>query len=777
MDESIGFCNVGGLQEHIRCLKEIVLFPLIYKDLYEKFKIRPPKGVLFYGPPGTGKTLVAGALADECNRVHRRVSFFSLKGAECLTKWVGESEKHLRTLFEKAGQLNPSIIFFDEIDGLAPIRSSHHDQVHASVVSTLLALMDGLNTKGQIVVIGATNRIDAIDPALRRPGRFDRELYFPLPSFKARYEIIMVHAGRLSEQVDTSFMRHLANTTEGYCGSDIQALCSEALMCSVRRQFPEMYSAERPLDLSISELRVERRDFQKAKSKIIPAALRVSYTPRRRLPSKIRPLFGHTLYEAMDALRKTSQLSFIQDKKQQRQKMPDGSIPNVLKGFGKNFGSKQPGIICPHFLLVGSPKQGHTDHLAPAMLHCLEDLPVTTLDIMSLFETSARTPEEALIHKMKEARQSLPGVIYLPDICGWWNLVDEAARTVFLTIVRELDAENLPILLLATAHEKYGLLPGEIQKLFCDFHGQVFTVNNPSEKERREFFSRLLIRKASKPPSASDMSCNGQKQVLLCKVCVTLASSPPEEPEKKKSKSRKRKIKEVNPSPQGQPPEKCKGAVPSQQLNFYESPAGTSSMSTEKPGGCTISLAGMRNDELKQSTSSKNSASNSEKSSTGHRRKSHSSRSQKRQSKSTDIKSQLNPFENMSIEDDIQPYNYKSKGDDFHHDTCDGEDTLSSSSSLTSIGDEDMASEKQSAGSNDSKSNPVRIDRDRLEKLVNQAVNITEGCTLHAILILHSKLLHSISKYKDTLDRMNLPQELEENLEKFEESDDYHGQE
>ena len=155
---------------------EMVIFPLLYPEIFTKFNIIPPRGVLFYGPPGTGKTLMARALASECSQDGRKVAFFMRKGADCLSKWIGESERQLRLLFDQAYVMRPSIIFFDEIDGLAPVRSSRNDQIHSSIVSTLLALMDGLDNRGEIIVIGATNRIENIDPALRRPGRFDREL-------------------------------------------------------------------------------------------------------------------------------------------------------------------------------------------------------------------------------------------------------------------------------------------------------------------------------------------------------------------------------------------------------------------------------------------------------------------------------------------------------------------------------------------------------------------------------------------------------------------------
>jgi SpoVK/Ycf46/Vps4 family AAA+-type ATPase len=184
---------------------------LLYPDVFSQFDVQPPRGVLFTGPPGTGKTLTARALANsicagsgsvsgpsdgDATSIGiggRKVSFFMRKGADCLSKWVGEGERQLRLLFEQARRYQPSIIFFDEIDGLAPVRSAKQDQIHASIVSTLLALMDGLDSRGQVVVIGATNRPDAVDPALRRPGRFDRELLFPLPDAQARSAILDIH--------------------------------------------------------------------------------------------------------------------------------------------------------------------------------------------------------------------------------------------------------------------------------------------------------------------------------------------------------------------------------------------------------------------------------------------------------------------------------------------------------------------------------------------------------------------------------------------------------
>lgn len=207
VDSKIGFQTVGGLDRHVNALKEMVVLPLLYPEVFSRFDTQPPRGVLFTGPPGTGKTLTARALANSVSASapgegggdgsQGKVSFFMRKGADCLSKWVGEGERQLRLLFEQAKRYQPSIIFFDEIDGLAPVRSVKQDQIHASIVSTLLALMDGLDSRGQVVVIGATNRPDAIDPALRRPGRFDRELTFTLPDARARLSILDIHTGKL----------------------------------------------------------------------------------------------------------------------------------------------------------------------------------------------------------------------------------------------------------------------------------------------------------------------------------------------------------------------------------------------------------------------------------------------------------------------------------------------------------------------------------------------------------------------------------------------------
>lgn len=250
VNQNVTFDEVGGLDDRkspalvpwrysylsfidINSLKEMTLLPLLYPEVFHRFSLVPPRGVLFHGPPGTGKTLLARALAASCRANGKGISFFMRKGADCLSKWVGEAERQLRLLFEEARNQQPSIIFFDEIDGLAPVRSSKQDQIHASIVSTLLALMDGMDGRGQVVVIGATNRPDAVDPALRRPGRFDREFYFPLPNAEAREKILTINTrkweGWDSEKAKET-IQQLAKLTKGYGGADLRVCLSNILL-------------------------------------------------------------------------------------------------------------------------------------------------------------------------------------------------------------------------------------------------------------------------------------------------------------------------------------------------------------------------------------------------------------------------------------------------------------------------------------------------------------------------------------------------------------------
>lgn len=313
VDGNVTWESVGGLTKHVEALKEMVMLPLLYPEFYEKYNISPPSGVLFYGPPGTGKTLMARALASSCsvpdNRgptspygapnlgdgeetkpKRRNVTFYMRKGADCLSKWVGEAERQLRLLFEEAKRNEPSIIFFDEIDGLAPVRSAKQDQIHASIVSTLLALMDGMDSRGRVVVIGATNRLDAIDPALRRPGRFDRELGFKLPNVQDRTNILTIHTHKWNPPLSSRFITEIAEQTVGYCGADIKALCAEAALCSLRRVYPQVYGSQDKLLINLGKVVVSRGDFRSALKKVTPASHRSVGSFATPLPREVRCL-------------------------------------------------------------------------------------------------------------------------------------------------------------------------------------------------------------------------------------------------------------------------------------------------------------------------------------------------------------------------------------------------------------------------------------------------------------------------------------------------------
>ncbi|XP_077251357.1 P-loop containing nucleoside triphosphate hydrolases superfamily protein [Tasmannia lanceolata] len=263
-----GWESVAGLQDVIQCMKEVVILPLLYPEFFSTLGITPPRGVLLHGYPGTGKTLVVRALIGACSRGDKRIAYFARKGADCLGKYVGDAERQLRLLFQVAERCQPSIIFFDEIDGLAPRRSKQQDQTHSSVVSTLLALLDGLKSRGSVIVIGATNRPEAVDAALRRPGRFDREIYFPLPSVKDRSSILSLHTQSWPKPVAGFLLTWIAEKTAGFAGADLQALCTQAAMIALKRNcaLHELLSAAEKYPchgrrLSLPSLVVEERDW------------------------------------------------------------------------------------------------------------------------------------------------------------------------------------------------------------------------------------------------------------------------------------------------------------------------------------------------------------------------------------------------------------------------------------------------------------------------------------------------------------------------------------
>ncbi|MCK5402497.1 CDC48 family AAA ATPase [Candidatus Bathyarchaeota archaeon] len=261
--------DIGGLHEEIRKTREMIELPLRHPELFQRLGIEPPKGVLLKGPPGCGKTLLARAVATESE-----ANFFSINGPEIMSKFYGESEKRLRGIFEKAQKNSPSIIFIDELDAIAPKREDVTGEVERRVVAQLLALMDGLEARGNIIVIGASNRVNAIDQALRRPGRFDREIEIGVPDKKGRFEILQIHTRGMPLSTDVELKR-LSEITHGYSGADISALCREAAMKALRRYLPEINVEEEHIPPTILEkMEVTYNDFTTAYREITPTAMR-----------------------------------------------------------------------------------------------------------------------------------------------------------------------------------------------------------------------------------------------------------------------------------------------------------------------------------------------------------------------------------------------------------------------------------------------------------------------------------------------------------------------
>ena len=264
----VSYEDIGGLHEEILKVREMIELPLKHPELFDRLGIDPPKGVLLHGPPGTGKTLIAKAVANESG-----ANFYTINGPEIMSKFYGQSEENLRKIFEDAEKNSPSIVFIDEIDAIAPKRSEVHGEVERRVVSQLLTLMDGLKGRGKLIVIGATNIPDSIDPALRRPGRFDREIRIDAPDRNGRKEILQIHTRGMPMGKDVN-LDTLADNTYGYVGADLAALARESAMSALRNYLPEI-DLEKPIPVDVLEkMEVQMEDFKNAHRGIEPSAMR-----------------------------------------------------------------------------------------------------------------------------------------------------------------------------------------------------------------------------------------------------------------------------------------------------------------------------------------------------------------------------------------------------------------------------------------------------------------------------------------------------------------------
>ncbi|KAH8815666.1 hypothetical protein F5884DRAFT_696194 [Xylogone sp. PMI_703] len=535
VDQNVDFSKVGGLEGHIDQLKEMVQMPLLYPELFMKFHVTPPRGVLFHGPPGTGKTLLARALAATVGTGGRKITFYMRKGADALSKWVGEAERQLRLLFEEARKTQPSIIFFDEIDGLAPVRSSKQEQIHASIVSTLLALMDGMDGRGQVIVIGATNRPDNIDPALRRPGRFDREFYFPLPDFAGRKSIINIHTRDWG--IDEQFKDSLAHVTKGYGGADLRALCTEAALNAIQRTYPQIYSSNEKLVIDPEKIKITAKDFMLSVKKMIPSSERSTSSGASPLPKLIEPL--------------------LKDQLKSIERILDGLIPQKKKttalqeamyeqpddddyGFGRETLQQEfekSRVFRPRLLICGEPGMGQA-YIGGALLNHFEGLHVQNFDLPTIYSDSTRSPEAAIVQLFAEVKRHKPSVIYMPSIDTWYHSLSEAVITTFLGLLRSIPPTDPVLVLGITENPPDKVNPDLLRDLFGFSMKNRFVIQRPSKQNREDFFQNIAtyVRKA---PKDFPEPLNRKKRKL--ETLPIAPPPPPKPPTKEEIKAQKKR--------------------------------------------------------------------------------------------------------------------------------------------------------------------------------------------------------------------------------------------
>jgi transitional endoplasmic reticulum ATPase len=375
--------DIGGLHEAIQKIREMVELPLKHPELFKRLGIEPPKGVLLYGPPGCGKTLLAKAVANETD-----AHFYAINGPEIMSKFYGESEQRLREIFEEAKKNAPSIIFIDEIDAIAPKREEVTGEVEKRVVAQLLALMDGLEARGNVIVIAATNRPNALDPALRRPGRFDREIEIGVPDKQGRLEILQIHTRNMPLAKDVDLNR-LAEMTHGFVGADLAALCREAAMKALRRYLPKIDLSQERIPLEVLEqLEVTMQDFLEAYKEVTPSALREVYV---EIPNV-----------------EWSDIGGLEQVKQELREAVEWPIKHP-EAF-KRMGIKPPKGI----LLYGPPGCGKT--LLAKAVATESEANFITIKGPEIFSKWVGESEKAIREIFRKARQAAPCIVYFDEI-------------------------------------------------------------------------------------------------------------------------------------------------------------------------------------------------------------------------------------------------------------------------------------------------------------------------------------------------------------------------
>ncbi|KAI5856965.1 putative AAA family ATPase [Tricharina praecox] len=511
----VTFDSIGGLDDRIQQLKEMVMLPLMYPEIFKAKKVTPPRGVLFHGPPGTGKTLLARAVASSFTGADgKKVTFYMRKGADCLSKWVGEAERQLRLLFDEARANQPSIIFFDEIDGLAPVRSSKQEQIHASIVSTLLALMDGMDGRGQVVVIGATNRPDSVDPALRRPGRFDREFYFPLPTTEARRAILDIHSKGWEPPLADEFKDQLAKLTKGYGGADLRALCTEAALNAMQRTYPQIYKSLDKLKVDPHSVIVTARDFMMSLRKITPSSERSTASGASPLPEHVVPLLSKQLERVKECLKgifpEFKRLTPLEEAEY------EDDVLDAEEGFARemmmeNFESAR--IYRPRLLIHGTSGLGQ-QYLAAAVLHFMEKVHVQSFDLATLLSDATRTPETALVQFFTEIKRHKPSVIFIPNVDVWYRTLPAAAIAAFKGLLQSI-APNDRVLLFGISEVPVDKLDPDLTRdLFGYSKRDRFELERPDEGARFLYFDKVMSHIRKSPRDFPQDPTNRKKRKL-----------------------------------------------------------------------------------------------------------------------------------------------------------------------------------------------------------------------------------------------------------------------
>ncbi|MHC3438916.1 CDC48 family AAA ATPase [Natrialbaceae archaeon A-gly3] len=428
--------DIGGLDEELELVREMIELPLSEPELFQRLGIEPPSGVLLYGPPGTGKTLIARAVANEVD-----AHFVSVSGPEIMSKYKGESEERLRDRFEEARENAPSILFFDEIDSIASARDDEAD-AESRVVGQLLTLMDGLDARGEVIVIGATNRVDSLDPALRRGGRFDREIQIGVPDEKGRTEILEVHTRGMPLSEEVSIPK-LASRTHGFVGADLDSVVSEAAMAAIRR---------RPADPEDRaewnrDPEVRKRDFDAALASVEPSAMRE--------------------YVAESPDTDFSNVGGLEDAKQVLRESVEW--PLVYDRLFEETNTDPPSGV----LLYGPPGTGKT--LLARALAGETDVNFVRVDGPEIVDRYVGESEKAIRKVFERARQAAPSIVFFDEIdaiAGTRGESHEVTERVVSQLLTELDgmSENPNLVVLAATNRKDGIDPALLRPGRLDTH-------------------------------------------------------------------------------------------------------------------------------------------------------------------------------------------------------------------------------------------------------------------------------------------------------------------